>query len=365
MNEEAPPVASSGRPQRLGLVLSEARERAGLGLSDLAQVTHVRRAYLEALEDGRYNDLPEDVFARNFLRLYAQTVGLELEPLVDMYQRERRQAMGLSTLEQRLDRDRRSARNLTTSPTQPVNRRWRWPAWIFGPWLATVGLVVVVVGLALWGFDRFFANRPVTLSQNTPPAQSAPATPAAGQPDQADPAGAAGLAGPGAASDALVRIEVITTPPGAEISIDGFPIPGRTPLQDIPVSARGGRLLRAELDGFQTLETTVDLLVDSRVELTLSPLPDGQDEPGPVAAVSQGRLGISVSESSWLEVYASGERNVGARLVYTTAQPGASYEFDLPVFVYVGNAAGVRINLSGQDLGAMGAPGQVTGRAFP
>lgn len=364
MNEDAPPVASSGRPQRLGTLLSEARERAGLGLSDLAQVTHVRRAYLEALEDGRYNDLPEDVFARNFLRLYAQTVGLELEPLVEMYLRERRQAMGLSTLEQRLDRDRRSASNLKTSPTQPVNRGRRWPAWIFGPWLATLGLVVVVVGLALWGFDRFFASRPVTLGQNNPPTQNAPANPAAGQAAEAD-AAAPGLGGQGAASDALVRIEVITTPPGAEISIDGFPIPGRTPLQDIPVSARGGRLLRAELDGYQTLETTVDLLVDSRVELTLSLLPDGQEEPGPAAAVSQGRLGISVSESSWLEVYASGERNVGARLVYTTAAAGASYEFDLPVFVYVGNAAGVRINLGGQDLGAMGSPGQVTGRAFP
>jgi hypothetical protein len=50
--------------------------------------------------------------------------------------------------------------------------------------------------------------------------------------------------------------------------------------------------------------------------------------------------------------------------VYTTAQPGASYEFALPVFVYVGNAAGVRVNLAGQDLGPMGGPGAVLGRAF-
>ena len=82
------------------------------------------------------------------------------------------------------------------------------------------------------------------------------------------------------------------------------------------------------------------------------------------AATASGALTLTVVDTTWLEVYTGGARNAGERLVYTTAQAGDRYDFDLPVFVYVGNAAGVRVALEGQDLGAMGGPGAVLGRAF-
>jgi hypothetical protein len=82
-------------------------------------------------------------------------------------------------------------------------------------------------------------------------------------------------------------------------------------------------------------------------------------------AGSDGDLTITITDTTWLEVYRSTARNEGERLVYTTAQPGASYSFAPPVFVYTGNAAGVRLNLSGQDLGPMGSPGAVLGSRLP
>ena len=343
-------------PERLGARLKLAREGAGLSLSDLAKKTHVRRAYLEALEEGRYAELPEDVYARNFVRLFAQALDLQVAPLFEIYQRERRAALGTTTMDQRLERDRRAA----TAPSKAAASQRRGaplPAWLFGPWTTTLALVVVVVGLAAWGFDRLFATP--SMPPATPPAPSAssPATsaPATAADAVAEAAAAAGL-------DAVVRVDVVSVPAGAAITIDGFPLPGRTPLLEVPVSARAGRVVRAELDGYEPNEVRVDLLADGRVELTLTPL--AEEPAAGVPEIGAGRVALTISDATWLEVYRSAARNEGERLVYTTAQPGASYEFTLPVFVYVGNAAGVRVNLAGQDLGPMGAPGAVLGRAF-
>lgn len=356
-------------PESLGARLKVAREAAGLGLSELAQRTHVRRAYLEALEEARYQELPEDVYSRNFLRLYAQAVGLDATPLLEQYQRERRAAMGTTTLDQRLDQDRQAALAPGRAAASRPRTRASLPAWLFGPWTTTLVLVVVVVGLAAWGFDRLFASPPGPTSTTGGASPSAPAeaglpAPVAeaepGAPTTAGDAPAAtSVAPPGA--EAVVRVDIVTTPAGAAITIDGFPLPGRTPLANVPVSARADRLVRAELEGYEPTEALVDLLADGRVELDLAPVAAAA---GATADVGSGRVALTITDTTWLEVYRSGARNEGERLVFTTAQPGAAYEFALPVYVYVGNAAGVRVNLAGQDLGPMGGPGAVLGRAF-
>ena len=78
MSTESSPPAPDG----LGALLRQARERSGLDLSSIAERTHVRRAYLQALEDEDLSALPEDVYARNFVRLYARTVDLDPEEAV-------------------------------------------------------------------------------------------------------------------------------------------------------------------------------------------------------------------------------------------------------------------------------------------
>ncbi len=354
--------SDTGAQPTLGKVLRDARERSGLGLSDLAEVTHVRRVYLMALEEGNYRELPENVYARNFVRLYANAVGLEPNSVLERYTLERQQALGHSTLEQRLEHDRDTARRVSTaSPSQRTGRQRRQPlTWLSGPWLPTLALVIIVVSLAVWGFNSLLAN-----GGRPQPSETDPTTAAAAAPDDAE-----ATAAPPAADEVLsdqptqVRVSIVTDPPGASVTIDGFPVPGVTPLQDVPVTARAGRLVRAELDGFEPGELEADLRQDTELELPLTPL--GSAEAGPLpGADGEGSLVISVTDTTWLEVYRSTARNEGERLVYTTAQPGTSYQFAPPLYVYTGNAAGVRLTLDGQDLGAMGSPGAVLGRAFP
>jgi cytoskeletal protein RodZ len=61
----------------IGGTLREARTRSGLELADVAAATRIRAKYLAALEDERLGALPEDVYARAFLRTYADFLGLD------------------------------------------------------------------------------------------------------------------------------------------------------------------------------------------------------------------------------------------------------------------------------------------------
>jgi cytoskeleton protein RodZ len=61
----------------IGGTLREARTRGGLRLEDAAAATRIRMKYLAALEDERFGALPEDVYARAFLRTYADFLGLD------------------------------------------------------------------------------------------------------------------------------------------------------------------------------------------------------------------------------------------------------------------------------------------------
>lgn len=388
-------VGAGGRPASLGEMLSEARQRKGLELSDISELTHIRQEYLRALEDGRYQDLPEDVYSRNYVRLYAQAVGLEAETVVDTYARERRRTVGMSTLEERLEKERRGE-------VPEADRRAGLP---FGTLLPTLALLVVLAGLAVWGFNSLLLrpNRgpdgASTVSTGTPAvgggaaSGGAPLTGKSGS-GGASSAGAAtaGVAAGGTTSsvasnkttnapagvvgDAVeartVHVSVVTDPPGASVSIDGFALPGTTPIHDVPVTAREGRVVNVTLTGYQPLQQTVDLRQDRDLSYQLTPLPGAQpaapaasDQAVTPASVSARQIGVNITARTWLEVYRSTARNQGERLVYATVDAGKHYVFDLPVYLHVGNAAGVDIVTSAKDLGPMGSPGAVVSRAFP
>jgi cytoskeleton protein RodZ len=61
----------------IGTTLRQAREHRGLDLQDIAEATRIRAKYLAALENEQLAQLPEDVYARAFMRTYADFLGLE------------------------------------------------------------------------------------------------------------------------------------------------------------------------------------------------------------------------------------------------------------------------------------------------
>ncbi|MFO7546867.1 MAG: DUF4115 domain-containing protein [Trueperaceae bacterium] len=373
-----PGATVPGRPTDFGAMLREARAAKGLELSDIAELTHVRKEYLRALEESRFEDLPEDVYTRNFVRLYAQAVGISGERALAAYQAERRRAGGLTTLEMRLEQERRGEPPPAPKrrPATTAQRRGGLPR--IGPMVPTVLMVVVLVALAVWGFQTllFRPNRPLPTTGSTPSLGATPAAAAsndagAAAADAAESAGAGAQAAPSDASPSseprTVLVSITSTPEGGSVTIDGFALPGVTPIRDAPVTARSGRLLRVTLDGYEPAERVVDMSEGGTfdVPLEVARTADAASPDADAGAdVDAGQIAIEIRAATWLEVYRSTARNDGERLVYTTAEPGQTYLFDLPVYLHVGNAAGVEVTLEGGAPFLLGSSGAVVGRAF-
>jgi cytoskeleton protein RodZ len=73
----------------IGDTLSEARTRRGVDLDQVHAATGIRPRYLRAIEQEDWEALPEEFYARSFIRKYAQFLGVEPEPLVEEYRRQR------------------------------------------------------------------------------------------------------------------------------------------------------------------------------------------------------------------------------------------------------------------------------------
>jgi len=69
----------------LGDQLRETREGRGLSLEQVEEVTHIRRAFLQALEEERFDALPGDVYVKGFLRNYARFLNLNSDEVMAAY----------------------------------------------------------------------------------------------------------------------------------------------------------------------------------------------------------------------------------------------------------------------------------------
>ncbi len=77
-----------------GDMLRQRRQQLGIELGDVAAVLKIRPAYLEALEQGRPDELPAPVYAIGFMRAYADFLGLDSEEILRRFKQE---SYGLTT----------------------------------------------------------------------------------------------------------------------------------------------------------------------------------------------------------------------------------------------------------------------------
>ncbi|MDI3309908.1 MAG: DUF4115 domain-containing protein [Thermoanaerobacterium sp.] len=69
----------------LGDILKNARLKKGMTLDDLQEITKIRTRYLKAIEDGDFNVIPALVYAKGFVKSYAEAVGLDANDLLKKY----------------------------------------------------------------------------------------------------------------------------------------------------------------------------------------------------------------------------------------------------------------------------------------
>lgn len=75
--------AAPGRA--VGRLLRDQREARGLSLSEVEKSLRIRRAHIEAIEEGRFDKLPGAAYIPAFLRAYAAHVDLDPEKVMTAY----------------------------------------------------------------------------------------------------------------------------------------------------------------------------------------------------------------------------------------------------------------------------------------
>lgn len=168
---EAPslgPARQIASLEDLGALLKTRREIQGLTRKDVVGKIKIPIEQLESIEDGRLSSLPP-VFAKGFLRVYANEVGLDAEDILENY---RRMTGGFKN--EPASREPLAPRYVESSVGN--GRRWR-P----GPRLVVaIVLVAAAVGATIWlwpslkGFIPFLGGSARSETETRPASELPP-----------------------------------------------------------------------------------------------------------------------------------------------------------------------------------------------
>lgn len=141
-------------PLSIGATLRDARLRQNLEIAECAHATRIRERYLVAIEDGRFESLPDPAYVNGFVRAYATHLGVTIEGPVQELPDDLQpgSAVGRTRPSHRRPVTVRATRITARGAGQ---RRPRWRSW---PVLLLVLIVVVLVVASLLGADIPFVG---------------------------------------------------------------------------------------------------------------------------------------------------------------------------------------------------------------
>ena len=71
--------------ESIGEFFKQVREDKGLTIDDVASKTRIRSDFVKAMEEGNFAKLPDQVFARGFVRSYARSLGLDEDDAIHRF----------------------------------------------------------------------------------------------------------------------------------------------------------------------------------------------------------------------------------------------------------------------------------------
>ena len=371
----ANPSGGSGvRGPGVSDLLRSRRMSLGYELSEIAVALRIRLAYLEAIEQGRFGDLPGATYATGFLRTYAEHLGLDPQLVLRRFKEE-------------------TSGGLTPKPElylpkpAPESRI---------PGGALLLLAVVLAGSAYGGWYYmnstgrelvdFVPELPERLATalNIAPAAPAPGlvvpvTPAE-QPPAANTPSAPSI--PGASNPAPPV--VAAAPPAESPAASATPFPS-SPAAKLPTASAPAATAPDESDEEENPIVESTPLNDPRAaQAAPQPVPPSvplPSVPGQVAGLpmppaapgapeagqgdarvygatsGQSRIQIRATQDSWIQV----RDGTGDLLMTRVLRPGDIYRVPdkAGLKMQTGNAGGLQVSVDGGQGTAMGTPGQV------
>jgi cytoskeleton protein RodZ len=303
--------------ESIGEFFKQVRETKGLTLEEVASKTRIRADFVKALEEGNFAKLPDQVFARGFVRSYARSLGLDEEDAIHRFI----QSAG-AFYEKQDERERLKARQAEEERKRRANRR----------------AVAVAIGIAILTLVVLLSREQSSLlvrrgSTEVPPAPTKrTVTPESGTHDlpirhEAESPVSSSKSKPAdtASSPAATRND--TSPPRGSVSPS---VAGSVPLQDA---------------------------------LPVPPVLEGSGQPGGISLESPSStdeqlvLDLEATELTWVVIQIDGGSPQEALL-----RPGekASWKGQDQFMLTLGNAGGVKATLNGKPQKAFGPSGKVT-----
>jgi hypothetical protein len=69
----------------VGEILAAERRRQGKSLNDIVEGTKIRSRLIDALEGGRYDELPSPAYVKGYIQSYARCLEIPAEPLLEQF----------------------------------------------------------------------------------------------------------------------------------------------------------------------------------------------------------------------------------------------------------------------------------------
>ena len=104
--------------ESIGEFFKQVRETKGLTIDEVASKTRIRTDFVKALEDGNFAKLPDQVFARGFVRSYARSLGLDEDDAIHRFA----QSAG-AYYDKQVERERLKVRQAEEERKRKANRK--------------------------------------------------------------------------------------------------------------------------------------------------------------------------------------------------------------------------------------------------
>ena len=282
-------------PPSPGQMLSAARVQQDLTQREVAETLHITMHYVNAIEHDEHDKLPGAVFAKGYIKRYAEIMALDETAVMAAYE-------GLG--------------HASPTATAGTGRNTRKPRRVGKSLWAVAASATVFFSLflGLWAWSGKDAN--TTAGSLEPALSESPESSGPAQPLTAMPAA------PDESDSASQR--------AANVVRDPQPLPLASPQQATVDGQASGSVKRAEIDGGDV---------------------SGLNSDEPVTVVEgEGKdtLKLSFSGTSWIEVRDSGdgERYRDLRMAGDVLEIKGVAPFD----VFLGDAPRIRLSLNGDDI---------------
>ncbi len=308
--------------ESVGEFFRQVRETKGLTVDEVASKTRIHPDFLKALEAGNFAKLPDQVFAKGFVRSYARSLGLDEEDAMRRFV----ESAGVF-YEKQFELDRLRVKQAEDERRKQANRK----------------VVIAAVGVALLGLVLLLSREQSTVPSRpaVEPAQPPPKTSPA-SPGQTIP-------GPGPAKGGVPvprpALEGSTGSHAPQQAGSGQPSGAASESRSLPSTVEPAR-------GTAPFQPEESVPMASALSDPLAGLPSEGTSSGNGSLI----LDLEALELSWVVVQVDGGSPHEALL-----RPGerirwkAADRFTLTL----GNAGGVRVELNGKPQGPFGPSGRV------